>query len=77
MEERAFRAPAVTINNVYKNGSVSEIYRRLSRFVLYGEFASKLYNLTRKYFEEVQRCTDKNTMYGKTAQNKQKKDRIC
>lgn len=30
-----------------------------------------------KYFEEVQHCTDENTIYGQNAQNKQVKRRIC
>ena len=75
--ERAFPAPAVTIKRAYKNGSVPGGFRKLSRFFVYSEFASKLYNITHKYFEEVQHCTDKNTIHRKIAQNKQEKRKIC
>lgn len=75
--ERAFPAPAVTIKRAYKNGSVPGGFRKLSRFFVYSEFASKLHNMTHKYFEEVQRCTDKNTIHRKIAQNKQEKRKIC
>ena len=30
-----------------------------------------------KYLEEVQHCTDENTIYGQNAQNKQAKRKIC
>ena len=36
-----------------------------------------MHNITRKYFAEAQRCTDKNTIYRKNAQNEQEKYRIC
>ena len=29
-----------------------------------------MHNITRKYFKEVQQCTNKNTIYGKNAQKK-------
>ena len=75
--ERVFQAPAVTIKRVYKNGSVSGGFRKLSRFFVYSEFASKLHNMAHKYFEEVQQCTDKNTIYRKNAQKEQERYRIC
>lgn len=74
--ERVFQAPAVTIKRVYKNGSVSGGFRKLSRFFVYSEFASKLHNMAHKYFEEVQQCTDKNTIYRKNAQKEQERYRI-
>ena len=75
--ERVFQAPAVTIKRVYKNGSVSGGFRKLSRFFVYSEFASKLHNMAHKYFEEVQQCTDKNTYIGKMHKNCSIKRMIC
>ena len=36
-----------------------------------------MHNMVHKYFEEVQQCTDKNTIYRKNAQKEQEKYRIC
>lgn len=75
MAERAFPVQAVTIKRVYKNGSVSG--RETDPLFAYSEFASKLHNLMNKYLEEVQHCTDENTIYRQNAQNKQAKRKIC
>ena len=77
MAERAFPVQAVTIKRAYKNGSVFRELPETDPLFAYSEFASKLHNLMNKYLEEVQHCTDENTIYRQNAQNKQAKRKIC